>query len=56
MSISEAVRLLIAGTYAKGGDVFVLDMGKPKKIFDIAKRMIHLSGQKKKKQRAQEMV
>ena len=50
MSISEAVRLvLIAGTYAKGGDVFVLDMGKPKKIFDIAKRMIHLSGQKIKK-------
>ncbi len=47
MSISEAVRLvLIAGTYAKGGDVFVLDMGKPKKIFDIAKQMILLSGQK----------
>ena len=45
MTISEAARLvLLAGAYAKGGDVFVLDMGKPKKIIDIAGRMIELSG------------
>ena len=31
---------------AKGGDVFVLDMGKPVKIYDLAKKMIQLSGQK----------
>jgi FlaA1/EpsC-like NDP-sugar epimerase len=45
MTIPEAARLvLLAGAYAKGGDVFVLDMGKPKKIIDIARRMIELSG------------
>ncbi len=45
MTIQEAARLvLLAGAYAKGGDVFVLDMGEPQKIVDIAKRMIHLSG------------
>jgi FlaA1/EpsC-like NDP-sugar epimerase len=45
MTISESARLvLLAGAYAQGGDVFVLDMGKPQKIMDIAKRMIELSG------------
>ena len=45
MTIPEAARLvLLAGAYAKGGDVFVLDMGEPQKIVDIAKRMIKLSG------------
>ena len=45
MTIPEAARLvLLAGAYATGGDVFVLDMGKPKKIIDIARRMIELSG------------
>jgi len=45
MTIPEAARLvLLAGAYAKGGDVFVLDMGKPMKIIDIARRMIELSG------------
>lgn len=45
MTIPEAARLvLLAGAYATGGDVFVLDMGKPMKIFEIAQRMIKLSG------------
>ena len=45
MTIPEAARLvLLAGAYATGGDVFVLDMGKPMKIIDIARRMIELSG------------
>ncbi len=45
MTIPEASRLvLLAGAFASGGDVFVLDMGKPQKIIDIAKRMIELSG------------
>lgn len=45
MTIPEAARLvLLAGAYAEGGDVFVLDMGAPQKIIDIAKRMILLSG------------
>lgn len=45
MTIPEAARLvLLAGAYARGGDVFVLDMGKPQKIIDIARRMIELSG------------
>lgn len=45
MTIPEAARLvLLAGAYAAGGDVFVLDMGKPMKIIDIARRMIELSG------------
>jgi FlaA1/EpsC-like NDP-sugar epimerase len=47
MTIPEATRLvLLAGAYATGGDVFVLDMGKPMKILDIARRMIELSGRK----------
>lgn len=45
MTIPEAANLVIqAGAMAKGGEVFVLDMGKPVKIVDLARRMIHLSG------------
>lgn len=45
MTIPEAARLvLLAGAYATGGDAFVLDMGRPQKIIDIAKHMIKLSG------------
>lgn len=45
MTIPEAAQLVIqAGAMAKGGDVFVLDMGEPVKIDDLAKKMIHLSG------------
>jgi FlaA1/EpsC-like NDP-sugar epimerase len=45
MTIPEAVELVIqAGAMAEGGDVFVLDMGKPVKIYDLAKDMIKLSG------------
>ena len=45
MTIPEASQLVIqAGSMAKGGDVFVLDMGKPVRISDLAYRMIHLMG------------
>ncbi|WP_201606326.1 polysaccharide biosynthesis protein [Psychrobacter immobilis] len=45
MTIPEAANLVIqAGAMAKGGEVFVLDMGNPVKIVDLARRMIHLSG------------
>ena len=45
MTIPEAAQLVIqAGAMAKGGDVFVLDMGDPVKILDLATRMIELSG------------
>lgn len=45
MTIPEAVQLVIqAGAMAKGGEVFILDMGKPVKIVDLAKCMINLSG------------
>jgi FlaA1/EpsC-like NDP-sugar epimerase len=45
MTIPEASQLVIqAGAMAKGGDVFVLDMGEPVKIADLAKNMIELSG------------
>jgi FlaA1/EpsC-like NDP-sugar epimerase len=45
MTIPEAAELVIqAGAMGKGGDVFVLDMGEPVKIMDLAVRMIHLSG------------
>lgn len=45
MTIPEAVRLvLLAGTIARGGDVFVLDMGEPIRVRDIALRMIEASG------------
>ncbi|MFZ2168212.1 MAG: nucleoside-diphosphate sugar epimerase/dehydratase, partial [Methylococcaceae bacterium] len=45
MTIPEASQLVIqAGALGRGGDVFVLDMGDPIRILDLAKRMIHLSG------------
>ena len=45
MTIPEAAELVIqAGAMGTGGDVFVLDMGEPVKIIDLAARMIHLSG------------
>ena len=49
MTISEAVELVIqAGAMCEGGDVFVLDMNKPVRIDDLAKKMITLSGLKLK--------
>ncbi len=45
MTIPEAAQLVIqAGAMGTGGDVFVLDMGQPVRIFDLAKRMVELSG------------
>lgn len=47
MSIEEAAQLVLqASVLSKGGDVFLLDMGKPVKIIDLAKEMIRLSGLK----------
>lgn len=45
MTIPEAAELVIqAGAMGQGGDVFVLDMGEPVKILELARRMVHLSG------------
>ncbi len=45
MTISEAAQLVIqAGAMGQGGDMFVLDMGQPVKIMDLARRMVELSG------------
>ena len=45
MTIPEAARLvLVAGSFGEGGDVFVLDMGKPVPIYDLARQMIEAAG------------
>jgi FlaA1/EpsC-like NDP-sugar epimerase len=47
MTIPEAVSLILqSGAYAKGGEIFILDMGDPVKIYDLAEKMIMLSGMK----------
>lgn len=47
MTVSEAVQLVIqAGSMSNGGEIFVLDMGQPVKIYDLAKDLIRLSGYK----------
>lgn len=47
MTIPEAVALVLqAGFYAKGGEIFILDMGNPVRIYDMAKKLIELSGYK----------
>ncbi|NVJ98888.1 MAG: polysaccharide biosynthesis protein [Alphaproteobacteria bacterium] len=55
MTIPEASRLvLLAGAYASGGDVFVLDMGEPVKILDVARQMIKLAGYRVKEEGAED--
>ena len=50
MLIPEAAQLVLqAGAYAKGGEIFVLDMGKPVRIYDLAENLIRLSGLKPNK-------
>ena len=57
MTIPEAAQLVIhAGAMAKGGDVFVLDMGKPVKIADLAKRMVELSGSQLEMKKTQMVI
>ena len=47
MTIPEACRLVLeAGTMGEGGEIYIFDMGKSVKVFDIAKKMIFLSGLK----------